>query len=210
MHTHHRLKLAMVCALLLTAMGNSRAVTLFGSDTDMGIQYFASVSHVSGNLYDVLFTIDTSGYTGTQDAWLDWVNLKVSPQEPASVTNISIPSGWSYVGSSAGKVEFQSATVGGPGTPPDSTDIAIPVVGVRPVVTFSYRVDLTGTSLETHSWPYQARYIFANGTDRQGNPRYTQTIVSRTMSPSVIPEPASLILFGAGLFAPLALRRRKG
>jgi hypothetical protein len=134
-----------------------RAVTFVDTDT-YGIQYMATVTPVSGNTYSVSVTINTTGgYSGTQDAWLDWFNLKISPQDPAGVTVSTLPVGWTYAGSSAGKVEFQSATVG---APPDSTDVYIPVSGLRPVVTFSYDADLTGTGLKTEVWPYQARYLF--------------------------------------------------
>ncbi|MGC8783489.1 MAG: PEP-CTERM sorting domain-containing protein [Armatimonadota bacterium] len=190
-----------VCTMLL---GTARAVTLTFTDVDpYGIQYFASVTPVSGSLYDVSFTINTAGYTGTQDAWLDWVNLKISPHNPASVSNLNLPTGWSYTGSQAGKVTLESAVVN---APPDASDIYIPVSGSKPTVTFSYRVDLTGTSLKTDEWPYQARYLFkTNKPDK-----YNQTIVSRELRPQggVIPEPTTLLLFGMGVAAPLALRRR--
>jgi hypothetical protein len=177
------------------------------TDTDgYGIKYTATVTTpVSGNIYSVSVTIDTTGYCGTQNAWLDWFNLKISPHNPAGVTVVTLPGGWTYAGSFAGKVQFQSATVG---APPEGTDVYIPVSGPRPVVTFSYDADLTGTSLKTDVWPYQARYLF-----QKPNGGYNQTIVSRELRPQgppqgVIPEPATLILFGMGLAAPLAARRR--
>lgn len=204
MNWTHLAKPITVCALLLATWRYSGAVTLSGTDTYMGILYSATVTHVSGSLYDVGFTIDTTGYTGSQNAWLDWTNVKISPQAPASVSNTDIPSGWSYYpGSNAGKVEFQSASVGGPGVPPDATDIAIPVSGTRPVIYFKYQADLQGTSLKTDKWSYQARYIFDDGK------KYTQTIVSRDMQPQAIPEPTSVFLFGAGLLIPLATRLRR-
>lgn len=195
--------LATAFLLAGVVLGTARAVTFVDTDA-MGIQYTATVTPFSGSLYDVSVTINTSGYTGAQNAWLDWFNLKVSPQNPASVTNLSIPASWSYAGSQAGKVEFQSASIG---APPEGSDIAIPVGG-GPVVNLSYRVDLNGTSLKTDLWPYQARYLFATGNPN--NP-YTQTIVSRNLQPqgTVIPEPATLLLFGMGLAAPLVARRRK-
>jgi hypothetical protein len=144
------------CLMGVLASLPVRAVTFVDTDT-YGIQYMATVTPVSGNTYSVSVTINTTGYSGTQDAWLDWFNLKISPQDPAGVTVSTLPVGWTYAGSSAGKVEFQSATVG---APPDSTDVYIPVSGLRPVVTFSYDADLTGTGLKTEVWPYQARYLF--------------------------------------------------
>lgn len=194
----------MVCLACTVLFSTARAVTFTDVDT-YGIQYSASVTPVSGNLYDVSVTIKTTGYTGTQDAWLDWFSLKVSPQNPASVSNLSLPTGWSHVGNQAGKVRFESATVD---APPESSDIAIPVLGTKPVVTFSYRVDLTGTNLKTDEWPYQARYLFEKNNP---NHPYTQTIVSRSLSPQggVIPEPTTLLLFSMGLAIPLVARRRK-
>ncbi|GIV20666.1 MAG: hypothetical protein KatS3mg023_2417 [Armatimonadota bacterium] len=190
----------------MVLFSTAHAVTFTDVDT-YGIQYSASVTPVSGNLYDVSVTINTTGYTGTQNAWLDWFNLKVSPQNPASVSNLSLPTGWSHASTSpqAGKVQFESTTVN---APPESSDIAIPVVGTKPVVTLSYRVDLTGTSLKMDVWPYQARYLFATSNPR--NP-YTQTIVSRQLRPqgAVIPEPMTLLLFGMGLAVPLIAHRRK-
>lgn len=207
MNTRRWTTLAIACLLALVTLTTARAVTF--SDTDpMGIQYTATVSLFSGNVYDVAVTINTTGYTGTQNAWLDWFNLKISPQNPAAVTNWSLPTDWSYTGSSAGKVQLDSAVIG---EPPDASDIAIPVAGTKPVVTLSYRVDLTGTSLKTDEWPYQAHYLFFKKTDKQGTPTYEQTIVSREMRPQggVIPEPATLLLFGVGLAAPLVARRRR-
>lgn len=204
MNTRRWTTLAIACLLALVTLTTARAVTF--SDTDpMGIQYTATVSLFSGNVYDVAVTINTTGYTGTQNAWLDWFNLKISPQNPAEVTILSLPTGWRHTDSWAGKVQLDSTVIG---EPPDASDIAVPVAGTKPVVTFSYRVDLTGTSLKTDEWPYQARYLFETGNSR--NP-YTQTIVSREMRPqgSVIPEPATLLLFGMGLAAPLVARRRR-
>lgn len=195
--------LVTACLLAGILVNTARAVTFVDTDT-MGIQYTASVTLVSGSLYDVFVTINTSGYTGSQKAYLDWFNLKVSPQNPASVSNVNVPVSWSYTGAQAGKVEFQSAVIN---EPPDSSDIVIPVGG-GPVVNLSYRVDLNGTSLQTDIWPYQARYLFETG--KPNNP-YTQTIVSRSLQPqgTVIPEPGTLFLFGAGLAAPLVARRRR-
>lgn len=208
------LSVVLTCLMVIASFRSAHAVTYIGTDTDpMGIVYSATVAHVGGNLWDVVFTINTTGYSGTTPAYLDWVNLKISPQDPASVTNVSLPTGWSFNSAwmSAGKVEFRSADVSGPpftGGNPESTDISIPASGP---ITFSYRVDLTGTELELDDWkwPYQARYIFEHVTP-QGQKRYSQTIVSRDLT--VIPEPASLLLFAAGLVAPLGavVRRRLG
>ena len=154
----------LVTACLVTAimLSTARAVTF--SDTDSyGIRYEATVIPVSSNLYDVSVTIDTTGYTGTQRAWLDGFSLRVSPQNPTSVSNVSLPTDWSLKDIQAGKVEFQSASTG---APPDSSDIVIPVTG-GPIVTLSYRVDVDGTSLKMDVWPYQARYLCSKRTIRE-------------------------------------------
>lgn len=200
--------LAVGVLVLMGAAARVQALTF--TDTDhLGIFYSATVTSLGGNLYSVSVTINTSGYTGTQNAWLDWFKLKVSPQNPTNVTNVIMPSGWSvqwgYSGA-GGSVDLLSASYGPPGATPDLTDIAIPVSGPRPTISLSYQVDLTGTSLKLDEWPYQARYLFA-----ESGQEYTQTIVSRELTPQgdVIPEPTTLVLFGMGLAAPLVVRWRK-
>ena len=197
--------IATAWALILLMAAGGHAATTFTDTDPYGITYSVTVSLLSGSNYHVSVTINTSGYAGSHNAWLDWFNLKISPANPASVSGFTLPGGWSYAGTSAGKVEVQSAVVGPPGASPDATDIGVPIGG-GPVINLSYKVDLTGTSLKTDVWPYQARYIFASGR----NGHYTQTIVSRELVPTAaaIPEPTALMLFGLGLAAPLVARRR--
>lgn len=212
MHRNWSKFLAVV--LVVAALSSAEAVTFTGTDTYMGIQYTATVVGLGNSSYDVNVTIDTTGYTGTKNAWLDWFKLKVSPQNPSSVTVSSKPAEWEcewgYV-SAGGSVDFFSKSVGPPGASPDSSDILIPLSGTRPIITFSYRVNLSGTSLKMDEWPYQARYLLFKKYDKKGNPEYAQTIVSRSILPQgrVIPEPATLLLFGMGLAVPLGLLRRK-
>lgn len=212
MHGHWAKFLAV--AFVVAAFSSAEAVTFTGTDTYMGIQYTAEVVWLGNSSYDVNVTIDTTGYTGSENAWLDWFKLKVSPQNPSSVTVSSKPANWScawlYPGA-GGSVDFLSASYGPPDTTPEDSDIPIPLSGTRPIITFSYQVNLSGTSLKMDEWPYQARYLLFKKYDSEGKPEYAQTIVSRSLVPQggVIPEPATLMLFGMGLAAPLGLLRRK-
>jgi hypothetical protein len=197
--------IAVACLMGVLACLPVGAVTFTDTD-DYGIKYTATVTPVSGNTYSVSVTINTTGYTGSQTARLDWFRLKLSPQSPASVTNLNLPAGYSYGGTSGGDIIIQTPDVGPPSMTPDGNEIVIPTSGTKPVILFGFWVDLNNTHLMTDGWPYQARYLF-----QKPEGGYKNDIISRTMQPQggVIPEPATLVLFGMGLVAPLAARWRK-
>jgi len=83
--------IATAWALILLMVAGGHAATTFTDTDPYGISYSVTVSQLSGSNYHVSVTIDTGGYLGSQNAWLDWFNLKISPANPASVFGFSLP-----------------------------------------------------------------------------------------------------------------------
>jgi hypothetical protein len=195
---------ALVVGLTLASTVHAATYVYSGPDDGdfPGVKYQITVTDLGSNKYSVGVTISKT--TLTSSAWLDEFSLKVSSGLSASVSNVTKPSGWSQDTWDAFFVRFKSQNPGNY----DFTDIDI----YSSSVSFSYELTTGSLILPPNKWSIKATYL----TEKPNKPgKYNQTGVSFEVTPQfqpeggVIPEPATLILFGMGLVAPLAARWRK-
>lgn len=201
-------KLLVVAAIVLMG-ATAQAVTYQYTGPDdgdfPGVTYEVTVKEAATKVYDVFVQLNTSGVMGS--TWLDAFALKVSAGNTASVSNVVLPAaGWSTSWFDAWFTVFSSGSAG----QKDATDIA-----TGGTFSLSYTLTLSGQSEplvpSSGPWSIKATYL----TPKPNHPgNYNQTGVSFELMPDlvdgVIPEPATLLLFGMGLAAPLGLLRRKG
>jgi len=195
---------ALFSAVLVLGVGSTAHAISFGPDCGSG-NCFGSIYTLTTSLfsstattqtYDALLSINTAGYNGPGTG-LDAAAVKiVAPENFISVTGFNLTStfgapsfvGLSANGCSGGSGGFtctQSSNLGG---------VAVP----NGTYTFGFRTTINaGTLLGENQWSIKALYVHSDG--KQAG----LTSVSA-------PEPASLMLLGAG-FAGIGMwRRRKG
>ena len=173
---------------LSTTIGGAGCATCFGS------VYTLDVAHGGGNLWNVTYTVNTSGYTGAGSG-LDAIAFKIANEanilgvsvtsQPLTFTGAPLPigslaAGGCNGGSTGGFICSSSSNVGGL-TVPNGT------------YQFKYGVNLAAGSLfgSVTDWSIKALYVNSSG-DARG-----------LTSENGVPVPGTSILFGLGfaLFA---------
>ena len=185
-------------ALVLGAGTTAHALSITFSDatgcggsTCFGSVYSLDVQSGGGNLYNVTYTVNTSGYTGAGSG-LDAIAFKITDNtsnvlttsiitQPSTFSNPLIVGGLSANGCSAGAAGFicsQSSNLAG---------VAVP----NGTYTFQYGVTLAGGTLfgDPNQWSLKALYVNSSGEQRG---------ITSAQGASV-PEPATTLLLGIGL-----------
>jgi hypothetical protein len=181
-------------ALLLGAGTTAHAITFSdatgcGGSTCFGSVFTLEVLSAGGNLWNVTYTVDTSGYTG-QGTGLDAIAFKITDNtsnilgtsvisQPATFSDPLIVGGLSANGCAAGSAGFicsQSSNLGG---------LAVP----NGTYTFQYGVTLASNTLfgVPNQWSLKALYVNSSGDAR-----------GLTSAQGTVPEPSTSLLFGLG------------
>jgi PEP-CTERM motif len=161
-----------------------------GGSTCFGSVYSLDVQSGGNNLYNVTYTVNTSGYTGAGSG-LDAIAFKITDNtsnvlntsiisQPLTFSNPLIVGGLSANGCSAGAAGFicsQSSNLAG---------VAVP----NGTYTFQYGVTLASGTLfgDPNQWSLKALYVNSAGEQR-----------GITSAQGSVPEPATSLLLGAGL-----------
>lgn len=196
----------LVVGLVMGLASAAYSVTYQAQTTADNIVYWVGVTSLgsSSDGRDV-YKVDVSITPVQPDTkWsgygLNWVQVKVSDKPQANdvqvsddtVVPVALPGGWSeQQGQDSYFAEFSGSWI---------------KLEANKPITLSYKLKVPKASFKTDEWPIQANYT---PKDAQGNDLSGQIQHSLTLYPTVIPEPATLLLFGAGLAVPLGLLRRK-
>jgi hypothetical protein len=194
----------LTCALALGLTGSSAVADSIGPNcgTCQGSIYTLSFIDLGSNMFQITYTIDTSGYNGG-GTLLDDVAFKVSSSDPTSVSLVSAPNGasnWTIV---PGGINAGGCDGSGSGFVCAEAN-ALTFAAAVPDGTYSWVFDLTTTGLFTGK---DEATIKARYTDNGGNK--VGDLVSENITLQAIPEPSSMLLLGSGLLGLAGgLRRR--
>lgn len=182
-------------AFLFSGAAQADSVTLSGCSSCFGSTYTLTVTQTGPNTYTVKLEIDTTGYTG-DGTHISSVNFKVSG-DIDSITLTSAPggtAGWTTSNSPISNEGCSSTVDAGFGCSSDPAPVNLAPVGG--ILTWTW--EITTSNLQD-DWHIGAKYNNDTGT-LNGN------ITSEEV---IIPEPATMLLFGAGLAAIGGAARRR-
>lgn len=186
-------------ALLLGSGTTAHALSITYSDatgcggsTCFGSVYSLDVQSGGGNLYNVTYTVNTSGYTGAGSG-LDAIAFKITDNtsnvlstsitsQPLTFSDPLLVGGLSANGCASGSAGFicsQSSNLGG---------LAVP----NGTYTFQYGVTLASGTLfgDPNQWSLKALYVNSSG-DARG--------LTSASGGASVPEPGTVLTLGLGM-----------
>ena len=175
-----------------------------GGSTCFGSSYQLEVVSGGGNLWNVTYTVDTSGYSG-QGTGLDAIAFKITDNtsnvlstsitsQPLTFSDPLLVGGLSANGCASGSAGFicsQSSNLGGIGVPNGST------------YTFQYGVTLASNTLfgDPNQWSLKALYVDATGK---------QAGITSATGGASVPEPGTVLSLGLGMAMFFGWHRSRG